>query len=250
MEEVKKIGTFYGVGVGPGDPELMTLKSLKVIKASGVIAVPSSALPPEPGNAEKIVSRALQVVRGAVSLEGKEVVALHLPMTRDPDVLRTSREKAAAVLADRLGSGQDVAFVTIGDPMLYSTFGYLAPLVSALLPGVRIVVIPGVSSISAAASLTCSPIAQSDEKVIIVPAAYSVGELRQWLKTFDTVVLMKVNKSMDMLVDLLGETGLERSAIFASRVGWPDEEIITDIGSLKGKRPDYFSMVIIRTGVS
>jgi precorrin-2/cobalt-factor-2 C20-methyltransferase len=169
-------------------------------------------------------------------------------MTRDPDVRSASREKAAAVVADRLGSGRDVAFVTIGDPMLYSTFGYLVPLVRGLLPGVSIVVIPGVSSISAAASVTCSPIAQSDEKVIIVPAAYGADELRQWLKTFDTVVLMKVNKSMDMLLDLLGEVGLERSAVFASRVGWPDEEIITDVNTLKGKRHDYFSMVIVKTG--
>jgi precorrin-2/cobalt-factor-2 C20-methyltransferase len=239
----RRIGALYGVGVGPGDPELMTVKSIKVLEAVPVIAVPSSTRPEV-----KLKSRALQIVRGALSFANKEVLALYMPMTRDRALSGASREKAAGAVVERLEAGRDVAFVTVGDPSLYSTFGYLAPLVKEALPEVRIVVIPGVSSINAAASLTGAPIAEADEKVIIVPAGYSIDELRGWLKSFDTVVLMKVNKRMEELATLLDETGLFRSATFASMVGWPDEEVVTDIRSLKGRETDYFSIVIIKTG--
>jgi precorrin-2/cobalt-factor-2 C20-methyltransferase len=169
-------------------------------------------------------------------------------MTKDRALSLTARERAAGAVVERLKTGADVAFITVGDPSLYSTFGYLAPLVRAALPEVRIEVVPGVSSISAAAALTESPIAESDEKVMIVPAGYGIDELRGWLKSFDTVVLMKVNKRMAEIADLLGETGLSESATFTSMVGWPDEEVVTDMESLKGRELDYFSMVIIKTG--
>ena len=237
------IGTLYGVGVGPGDPELMTVKSIKVLEAVSVVAVPSSTEPDV-----KLKSRALQVVRGALSFTNKELLALYMPMTKDMTLVRASRAKAAGAVIERLASGLDVAFITVGDPSLYSTFGYIAPLVKEALPGLRISIVPGVSSINAAAALTESPIAEAGEKVMIVPASYSIDELRGWLKSFDTVVLLKVNKRMEELADLLKETGLSRSAAFASMVGWPDEEVVTDISSLKGKEPDYFSMVIIKTG--
>ncbi len=237
------IGTLYGVGVGPGDPELMTVKSIKVLEAVNVIAVPSTTEPDV-----KIKSRALQIVRGALSFTNKEVLALHMPMTKDMALARASRAKAAEAVTERLKSGADVAFITVGDPSLYSTFGYIAPLVKEALPELRVSIVPGVSSINAAAALTKSPIAEAAEKVMIVPASYSIDELRGWLESFDTVVLMKVNKRMEELVGLLKETGLYRSATFASMVGWPDEEVVTDISSLKGREPDYFSMVIIKTG--
>ncbi len=237
------VGTLYGVGVGPGDPELMTVKSIKVLEAVSVVAVPSSTEPDV-----NIKSRALQIVRGALSFADKEVLALHMPMTKDMALARASRAKAAGAVIERLEAGSDVAFITVGDPSLYSTFGYIAPLVRAALPDVRISIVPGVSSISAAAASTENPIAEAGEKVMIVPASYSIDELRGWLKSFDTVVLMKVNKRMDELVELLEDTGLSSSATFASMVGWPDEEVVSDISSLKGKEPDYFSMVIIKTG--
>ena len=236
-------GIFYGVGIGPGDPELMTVKSIKVLEAVPVIAVPSSTDPDV-----KLKSRALQVVRSALSFTDKEVLALHMPMTKDRALSLASRERAAGAVVERLKTGADVAFITVGDPSLYSTFGYLAPLVRVALPEVRIEVVPGVSSISAAASLVQSPIAESDEKVMIVPASYNIDELRGWLKSFDTVVLMKVNKRMEEIATLLQEIGLSGNATFASMVGWPDEEVVTDMESLKGRDLDYFSMLIIKTG--
>lgn len=240
---VKGYGTLYGVGVGPGDPELMTLKAVNVIKAADVIAVPRSK---EGSNGAG--SRALDIVRNGMGLDGKELLDLYLPMTKERAALKASRGEAAAKVAERLEIGHDVAFITIGDPMIYSTFSYLVPLIKGLLAGVTVRVVPGVSSFSAAASVACRPIAETDEKVIIVPAAYDTGELKGWLKSFDTVVLMKVNRKIDDLVGLLIEEGVADNTFFASKVGMDGEEIVTDIKGLKGTSPDYFSMIIVKRG--
>ncbi len=90
------------------------------------------------------------------------------------------------------------------------------------------------------------PLAESDEKVLIIPASYSLDEIRDSLKSYDTIVVMKVNKAFDKLLDLLSELGLEDNAFLASRVGWPGEEVVTDIKSLRGRRLDYFSTLIIK----
>ena len=239
-----RTGSFYGVGVGPGDPELMTLKAVRVLEGARVIAAPSST--EEPGGPALL---ALDVVRRVLKdLRGKEVLRLHLPMTRDRELLLASREKAASIIAERLRTGMDVCFITLGDPMLYSTFGYLVPLVRGALPGVIVKAVPGVSSISAAASISCSPLAESDERVMIIPAAYDIPGVKRLLEDFDTVVLMKVNRKMDAVIELLEETGLADRAMFVSRAGLPEEEVVTDIKSLRGRKVDYFSMVIVRKG--
>lgn len=233
-----RTGTFYGVGVGPGDPELMTLKALNVLKASAVIAVPRSS--------DKGSSRALEIIKGALDLGGKELLELPFPMTRDKGELEGSRRRAAASVAERLSSGQDVAFITLGDPLTFSTFSYLVPFVRELAPLSRIMAVPGVTSFSAAASLRCVPLAETDERVIIVPAAYELEKVKEALLSADTVVLMKVNRAIDGIIGLIEGAGLIEKSFFVSRAGWPDEEVVADLRTVKGSKPDYFSMIIIR----
>lgn len=236
-----KAGTLYGVGVGPGDPELMTLKALRVLKEADVIAAPVSK---ESSPASS--SNALGVVKKNMSMEGKVILPLFFPMTKDEEAVKASRRAGAEEIAERLKEGDDVAFVTLGDPMLYSTFSYLVPLVKGLVPGAGISAVPGVNSFSAAAARALTPLAESGEKVIIIPASYGKEELRRWLKEFDTIVLMKVKRDMDSLVNILDEEGLADKALFASRVGWDKEEVVAGIRGLEGRDLDYFSMVIVR----
>ena len=233
-----KTGVFYGVGVGPGDPELMTLKAVNVLKASPVIAVPRSS--------DKGSSRALEIIRGTVGLEGKEILELPFPMTKDKAVLESSRRQAASLVAERLSQGKNVAFITLGDPLVFSTFSYLVPFVRELSPGCAIRAVPGVTSFSAAASLLALPLAETDERVLIVPAAYELEKVKQALSAAETIVLMKVNKAIDAITDLIVDSGLIEKAFFVSRAGWPEEEVVTDLRTLKGTKPDYFSMIIIR----
>jgi len=231
-------GVFYGVGVGSGDPELITLKAVNVLKASAVIAVPRSS--------DKGSSRALEIIKGIFDFGGKEILELPLPMTKDRAVLDASRRQAAILVAQRLGKGQDVAFITLGDPLIFSTFSYLIPFVKELAPLSNIKAVPGVTSFSAAASLHCVPLAETDERVIIVPAAYELEKVRDALDSADTIVLMKVNRAIDGIIDLITGAGLIEKAFLVSRAGWPEEEIVTDLMTVKGTKPDYFSMIIIR----
>ncbi len=237
----KKTGVFYGVGVGPGDPELITIKAKRVLEGAGVLAVPRSKDSSSDGR-----SKALSILKGVVDIEGKEVLELLFPMTKDASALAASRREAAKSIAGRLSAGDDVAFITLGDPMTYSTFSYLVPFVEAALPCVEVRSVPGVTSFAALASRAVVPLAESDEKVIIIPAAYDIEAVRSALEGFDTVVLMKVNSAFDRLVGLLTEMGLIQNAVLASRVGWPEEEITSDIKGLKGRKLDYFSTLIVK----
>lgn len=233
-----KKGVFYGVGVGPGDPELVTLKALRVLEASPVIAVPRSS--------DKGSSRALEIVRGLIDFSGKELLELSFPMTKDKSELAASRASAASSIAERLSEGRDVAFITLGDPLFFSTFSYLVPLVREAEPQAAVRSVPGVTSFCAAASLAAVPLAETDERVIIVPAAYELDAVKEALETADTVVLMKVNRAIDGIVGLIEDAGLLNRAFFVERAGWPDEQVTTDMASLKGTKPDYFSMIIVR----
>lgn len=240
---MKRPGTFYGVGVGPGDPELLTVKAVNVLRVADVIAVPRSSDSSADG-----LSQALQIAKRAVDLEGKDILELLFPMTKDADVLASARREAAAKVATELDSGRSVAFITLGDPMLYSTFSYLVPFVAELSPGAPVRVVPGITSFGAAASTIGAPLAEADEKVMIVPAAYDLGEVKGLLDSADTLVFMKVNRIFDRLLDLLVSKGLERKAFLVSRAGWPEERVVTDIKKLRGVKLDYFSTLIVKKG--
>jgi len=232
-------GTFYGVGVGPGDPELMTIKAVKVLKSARAIVVPRS-------RDTASGSQALGIAGKAVDLSGKEIIEIAFPMTKDADELRRARKAAAERIAGILKAGKDAAFITLGDPVLYSTFSYLIPFVKELLPDVDVRVIPGITSFSAAASALTSPIAEADETVAIIPAAYGLKGLEDALKAFDTVVIMKVNKVIDEVIGIIKRLGLSGNAFLVSKASLPDEEIVADIGGLKGTRPGYFSTLIVK----
>ena len=235
---IKNHGILYGVGVGPGDPELLTLKSVRALKAADVIAIPKSK-----GESDSI---AFSIVKGTVDLSNKETVELVFPMTKDKEVLIKAREEAAVVIADRLKAGKNVACITLGDPMFYSTFSYLIPLVKEKLPEVHIEIIPGVSSVMASAAAAVIPLTEADERLAVIPATYENEKLREILKDFDTVVLMKVNRVFDKVLGLLDELGLKEHAVFIERCGGENKRIIRGLDSLKGEKLDYLSMVIVK----
>ncbi len=143
--------------------------------------------------------------------------------------------------------GEDVAFITLGDPLFHSTFIYLMDAVKGCekVNDLKIVAIPGVSSINASAASAGIPLARSDERVTILPATYEPERLRDAFNDSDTIVLMKVNRVMDRVVSLLKAYELEDNAFFISRAGWKDEEVIRGVEGLKGKSFGYLSMVIV-----
>ena len=235
-------GKLYGVGVGPGAADLLTVRAEQILRSCPVICLPAST-----GRQ----SYAGAIIEHLLDHERQEVLSVQFPMQRDPEQARPARQQAAAQVLERLHEGQDVAFATEGDPLLYSTFGYLLEVVKGSSPDVHVEVVPGVSSITAAASAALLPLAAWDERVAVIPAAHALrpggaGDLRQVLQLFDTIVLLKVHSVFDALLALLEELDLARHAIFVSRCSTEREEVICDLTRLRGQKLDYFSLVIVR----
>ena len=245
-------GKLYVIGVGPGDPELLTLKAVRILKEVKCICVPKGR---EEGN-----SLALSIVQKALSLEGKEIIEAHFPMTKTEQQglgirgqgLENSRldnkwAETVKNILGRLNKGIDVAFITLGDPAVYSTFFYLYDRLLELNPNLKIEIIPGVSSINASAALAGLSLGLADERIAILPANY-IDNLKEMLGKFDTVVLMKVHKVFEGIRQTLTEMNFLNNAIYISRAGMEDEKVFKNINSVKEEDLNYFSMIIVKKG--
>ena len=228
-------GTLYGIGVGPGDPELLTLKAARLVREAPVIAVPVA----KPGGE----SYAWDVVCGLVRPE-QRVLRLLFPMLKYPADRQGHREAAAAAIAAELDAGSDVAFLTEGDPLLHSTFIHV---LECLPPGPEVVAVPGVTSISAAAAQATVPLASGDQRLAVLPAtSENLDALPDILRLFDTVVLLKFSSAFEHLYGLLARLGLCGSAIVVERASHPAGRVIRDLSSLRGKPIHYLSLLIVR----
>jgi precorrin-2/cobalt-factor-2 C20-methyltransferase len=226
------------IGVGPGDPELITLKGARAVREADVVVTPAA----ESGGD----SIAYGIVAGLIDPARQEVVTRIFPMTRDRVRLEAAWEQAAREMAAWARAGKTVAFVTLGDPSLYSTFLYLHRHLRQAAPEIQVEIVPGVNSFSAAAAAAGIPLALGDEKLAVLPATAGEEEVRRALLDFDTVVLLKVNRAFDRIRELLAEPGLDRRAVFVRRVGSGDEEVVFDLERLAGKELDYLSLLIVR----
>ena len=228
----------YAIGVGPGDPELLTGKAERILRTVPVICAPTA------GPADS--SYALSIIEPLLDLKRQEVIIQVFPMRKDQTGLDEFWQTAAAGVAERVRSGSDVAFITIGDPFIYSTFLYIYRIFREKYPDIPVEVVPGVSSINAAAIAAGIPLGQASERIAIIPAAFEEKDLVKLLSDFDTVVLMKVSRVFDGIYAILKELGMERKCAFVSRVGKAEQEVVFDLESLLGRKLDYLSMLIVK----
>jgi precorrin-2/cobalt-factor-2 C20-methyltransferase len=230
--------TLYGVGVGPGAPDLMTLRSVAILKAVPVIAIPRRS--------EYVPSLAWEIARPNIGeVPGQERLFLTFPMTKDPERLRPAWDEAFAQIGARLERGLSVAFITEGDPLVYSTFIYLLGEARQRWPEVNIEIVPAVSSITAVPAVTGTPLADGQERIAILPATYGVDDLADVLRQFDTVILMKVGSVMPTVVAALEREDLVERAFYVSKATTGQQRVVHDLRSLRNDRCDYFSMVVV-----
>lgn len=229
-------GKFYGVGVGPGNPDLLTLKAYKVLQEVDLICTPKSKMEKD-SLAFTIVQQALN--RALPTLE------LLFPMSSDPQVLEEHWDRAAEDIVARLKAGSTVAFITIGDPMFYSTYAYVLRRVGQH-PDIETETIPGITAFCATASFLNYPLTEGNDKMAVLPAVYDPHQVLDAFQQFDTLVLMKVNKVYDQVVEALDQAGLLDKAVYVSRCGYPDQFYTRDLASLVGKPKDYMSVVIMK----
>ncbi|GHU60097.1 precorrin-2 C(20)-methyltransferase [Clostridia bacterium] len=221
-------GTLIGVGVGPGDPGLITVKALETIARADIVAAPDSG-----GD-----SAALDILGNR--LDGKTVVRYELPMTRDADTLDKYHEKCAAGICDYLKQGKTVAFLTLGDPSIYSTYCYIHKKV--LGRGFDASFIPGVTSFCAAAAALNSPLCEKGEPLHIIPAAY--GGLQDALAYGGNKVFMKAGKEIPQLKAAIESCGVKHSAMMVERCGMAGQRLAMSLDEIDGA--GYFCIVVVK----
>ena len=232
MDNVKK-GTLYGVSVGPGDPELMTLKAVRCIEQCPVLAAPQTA-------AGRML--ALDIAKGAVDVSGKIILPLHFAMSRDPEVLKGSHAAAADAVRAHLDAGRDVALLNLGDVSIYATYGYLEEILTA--QGYAAVRIAGVPSFCAAAArLGQSLTGGMEQPLTIAPGRH----LEQVLAAPGAKVLMKTGRHLPKTLDALRERGLLANSAMVCNCGLPDEAVFPTLTDYDpAQDAGYFATILVK----
>lgn len=230
-------GKLYGVGVGPGDPELLTLKAHRVLNRVHAIAYPACK--------EGAPSYASNIVKGQVP-GTTQMMGLLFPMIKDTEKLAPIWKQSVEKIYGILREGRDVAFITEGDPFFYSTFLHIYGIFKQDHPDVAIEVIPGVSSVMASSIVADWPLTVSDERMAILPATYEGDRLESALDQFDVVCLMKISGVLDETLSLLERKNLLDKSVFVERAGSDRERVVRDVGSLKGTKVNYLSLIIVK----
>jgi precorrin-2/cobalt-factor-2 C20-methyltransferase len=232
-----QVGTLYGISVGPGDRELITLKGLRILKQAAVVAFPAGVRG-KPGIAQHIVDEWL----GSHQVQ----LALTFPYVQDTVMLTQAWQQAAEQVWQYLNLGQDVAFVCEGDVSFYSTFTYLAQMLQQLHPECVVETVPGVCSPMAAASALGVPLTVRDQRLVVLPALYNVGELEKVLDWADVLVLMKVNSVYEEVWNVLHRRQLLEHAWVVERATLPEQVIYEDLRDRPHLKLPYFSLLIVR----
>jgi precorrin-2/cobalt-factor-2 C20-methyltransferase len=233
----QKKGVLYGIGVGPGDPELITIKAVNTLRKVDVIFTASST--------KNSFSLAITVCRPYIA-EHIPVISLSFPMTSDREEAGNAwRENAETILAV-LEEGKNAAFLTLGDPMTYSTFGYILSSLNRMPVSVSVEVIPGVTSYQAAAARIKRPLVEGEESLLITSGAYGGDNLRRLAECAENIVLLKAYKNVEDIASALKHAGLLEKSIAVSNCGRENETITRNLGDLSERKPDYWTLILTK----
>ncbi|MGL5081036.1 MAG: precorrin-2 C(20)-methyltransferase [Microcoleaceae cyanobacterium] len=238
MSISQSIGTLYGISVGPGDPELITVKGLNLLRNSPVVAFPAG-LQGKSGIAEGIIQP---------WLNGSQLqLPLPFPYVQDEVILQAAWDHSAQTVWHSLEQGLNVAFACEGDVSFYSTFTYLAQTLQRFRPEVKVQAVPGVCSPLAAVASLGLPLTLRDQRLAILPALYSLETLATTLTWADVVVLMKVSSVYEPVWTVLQQRGLLDSAYVVEWATLPNQVIYSGLGDRPQLKLSYFSLMIVQS---
>lgn len=223
-------GILYGTGVGPGDPEYMTLKAVRLIRENEVVAVPGPV-------AEETVAYQI-AVQAVPELAKKTLVPVVMPMTHDREEMEKNHDKAADTLETYLKQGKNVVFLTLGDPTVYSTYLYVQKRIAAR--GYRTELVSGITSFCAAAARANTSLVEWSEQLHVIPAVHRIGSE---LDLPGNYVLMKSGKKMDQVKEMLKKSG--REVVMVENCGMETEHVYYGVDEI----PDdagYYSLIIAK----
>lgn len=228
-------GIFYGIGVGPGDPELLTVKAMHAIENADIIIAPKT----EKKEDSVALSIATPYLKKDVRIV-KQVFPMVVNFEKSPETWENNKQEILFFLKE----GKKVAFLTLGDPMFYSTYIYIFRLLEH--EGYTIETIPGVPAFCAIGSKLGYPLVEGNDILTVIPATAEESKIKKAIQISDNVVLMKVYKNFPEIVDCLAENGLSKKSVMISRCGLPDEEIMYDLENVKEKKINYLSTILAR----
>ena len=233
------MGKLYGIGVGPGDPELVTLKAKRILNEVDILFCPEKK--------KGAGSFAYDIVKDHIENQNVEIVYLTYPMHYNKDELNEAWAQNGKIITDKLSGEKTGAFITIGDSTVYSTFMYTLPYIDG--GGVDVELVPGISSFSAIASQIKIPLMAWEENLTIAPVRKKFSEeLESTVSFSDNIVLMKVSDDPGQIVQMLKNQNLENSFVLVSKAGTDEERLISDIDELASTKLPYLSTLIIKKG--
>lgn len=231
---MNKLGKLYGIGVGPGDPDLLTIKAVKALEKIDILYTPKAS---KGGN-----STAKKIIEGYIR-EDLLVKERYFPMVNDVETKIKAWDDIAKEIIEDVQSGRNVGLVSLGDPMIYSTYVYILGRVEEKID---VETIPGISSFNNISSSNNFPLSMDKEAMAIVPSTENIDRIRRILTDFDSVVLMKVYKNFKEILELIFELGLKENAILVSNSSMDSEQVYIDLDYVyELDAIGYFSTIIV-----
>jgi precorrin-2/cobalt-factor-2 C20-methyltransferase len=230
-------GTLYGIGVGPGDPDLIPIKAVKVLARVDLIFAAAST--------KNSHSQAVEIARPHLPA-AVEVRLLGFPMTKDPAQKIAAWRVHAETILGEMAKGRSAAFLTLGDPLTYATFGYVLTQIQRLRPEAPVVTIPGITSFQAAAARVGRPLVEGEESLLILSGVEGGQQLRKYGAAMDNVVFLKAYRQIGDIAAALEENGMLPASVAVANCSRENEEIITDVKGLAQRDPSYWTLVMAK----
>lgn len=227
---------FYGIGVGPGDPELLTLKAVNILRTIDVLLMPQTQRGKK-GIAFTIVEPFLE--------KNVQLINIDFPMVADEEQFYYAGQEAARQIITQIEKEKDCAFITLGDPSVYSTYGYI---IKALENQVEIETIPGITSFCAAAAMANRPLVEKDEILTIIPMNATDERINAALESGNAFAFMKIYKREDRVLEFLKRYKMDEDGVLIQRCGFPEAKVHGDVIQSLEENTDYLTLVLSRKG--
>lgn len=231
---MEKTGKLYGVGVGPGDPELITVKAVRVIKSADIVFTAAST--------KNNYSLAVDIAAPYIS-ETARIETLKFPMTKDETRSEAAWTANAQKIAHALTRGLTVVFLTLGDPVTYSTFGYILKTMKQVMPEADIETIPGITSFHAASARLNRILVEGEESLLVTSGAFGGNRIRD-LRQVENIAIVKAYKNIPDINAALKEAGMHKKGVAVSHCGREKEKIFNNLDDLETRSPDYWTLIL------
>ena len=230
-------GILYGLGVGPGDPELITLKAARILNSADIVYAAASS--------KNSYSLAVNIARPHIP-DLTPIQMLSFPMTKNQDEKESAWRENARILVRDLEKGKIVAFLTLGDSMTYSTFGYVLRYVMRLAPHIPVISVPGITAYQASAACLNEPLVEGEEALLILSGVKGGDCIRKFSDKPENIVFMKAYRNITDISAALEELDLLDKSVAIKSCGLPDQEIVRNVASLRQQPPNYWTLILTK----